>query len=100
MVTELIITNEGIVTSTEIYPAFVKNKAQLTYDAVNSWLEKDLSDISDISKICLEKIHSNPDLQQQIIAQDKICQTLRKKRFAEGALDFRTVELRPAFSKW
>lgn len=83
------------IVQTSVTPAVIRNAAQLTYPAVAAFLEDDPDGLSDISAGVLARIRSNPDIQEQLLKQDAIAQAFRAKRFAEGALDFQTPEMRP-----
>lgn len=94
MVIETKVAEDGEITSFNVYPAIVQNKAQLTYNAVSTWLKDYTPPDSEITQRMLAKIRSNPVLQEQIKIQDEIAQTLREKRREEGSLDFETPQLR------
>lgn len=99
MVAELLIAADGSVTESSLYPAIVENKAQLTYDAVASWLDArtDLG-TTDAGHRTLAKINQSADLQAQLKLQDETAQILRVRRHDAGALSFQTTELRPVMS--
>lgn len=84
IVTEMVVLRDGSLddSQTKIYPARVENHAKLVYEEVGSWLEgngeapfKSLGD--------------------QIRMQDEAAQSLRRRRYELGALDFETIEARP-----
>jgi exoribonuclease-2 len=87
MVTELRISEDGEVQSSEIYSARVHNKAQLAYTAVGHWLEGHNGPPP--------KVAASQELQKQLRLQDEIAQKLRSKRFEIGALNLDTIETRP-----
>jgi exoribonuclease-2 len=90
MITELLISDEGEVQSSEIYPARVHNKAKLAYTAVGHWLEGHNGPPP--------KVAAWPELQKQLRLQDEIAQKLRLKRFEFGALNLDTIETRPVLA--
>ncbi|HEY3411494.1 MAG TPA: RNB domain-containing ribonuclease [Armatimonadota bacterium] len=94
VVIEMEIQGDAVARST-VYPAVVQNKAQLTYTGVATFLEARTGAISPVTEGVLSKINANPALADQLRAQDGIAQALREARFAAGALDFQTPELRP-----
>jgi exoribonuclease-2 len=96
VVTQLDI-EDGVVTASDVYPAVIRNTAQLTYNAVAAFLEDGHEAPSDITRQMLAKIHDTPHIAEQVRAQDAVSQRLRERRFDEGALDFDTPELRPVF---
>lgn len=99
VVIDILIDAEGKTIQSDIYPAVVLNKAQLTYDAVAYWLEeKSGNPPLGITAQMLEKIRSNQELQEQLRLQDRLAQLLERKRHEAGALSFGTVELRPQIS--
>jgi exoribonuclease-2 len=77
----------GIVQRSDVYRAVVRNKAQLTYDAVGAWLESRAAPPA--------KVASSADLQAQLKLQSQVAQALRRERFRHGALDIDTIETRP-----
>ncbi len=104
MVVEMFVLDDGRIADSSIYPAVVENKAQLTYDAVASWLEsaeqpaKPLRTDSDIDKRTLAKIHESPELQDQLRSQNRAAESLRQARHEAGALTFHTSEMNPVLS--
>ncbi len=86
---------DGQVTASKVYPAVIKNHAQLTYNGIATFLEEWPEPHSDITRRVLSKVNGIPGLKEQIIAADRIAQSLRARRFDIGALDFRMPELRP-----
>ena len=67
-----------------IYAARVKNKAQLTYNAVGAWLEG--------TAPAPPKVAASADLQAQLKLQDEAAGLLRDARHRLGALTFDRVE--------
>jgi exoribonuclease-2 len=87
MVTEYVVNSDGQVVSSDIYRALVRNKAQLTYNAVGAWLEN--------RGDAPPKVAASPELQAQLKLQDEVAQALRRQRHLNGALDIDTDEVRP-----
>src|SRR5262249_8397834 len=71
----------------------VQNKAQLAYDSVAAWLDKQPGAETP------GKIQRNRDLQAQLVLQDKAASWLRDRRHDAGALTFQTTELQPVMSE-
>lgn len=94
VVIEMEMDGDAVASST-VYPAIVQNKAQLTYTGVATFLEGRKGVASAVTERVLAKINANPALAEQLRVQDRIAQALREGRFAAGALDFQTPELRP-----
>ena len=87
LVIEFVVGRDGCVNSGEAYCAIVRNKAQLTYDAVGAWLEG--------KGAAPDKVADSAELQSQLRLQDEIAQALRNERYRHGALNIETTEVRP-----
>jgi VacB/RNase II family 3'-5' exoribonuclease len=87
VVTELVVNTSGALSSSDVYRALVRNKAQLTYNAVGAWLEG--------TATAPPKVAASQELQAQLKLQDQVAQTLRKLRYANGALNIDTAEVTP-----
>jgi len=87
VVIEFVVDSFGVVKSSSIYRAIVRNKAQLQYNSVGAWLEGK----SDAPP----KIVAASDLQTQLKLQDEVAQKLKDQRFRQGALNLQTDELQP-----
>jgi exoribonuclease-2 len=87
VVIEFVVSGDGSVHSGIVYRAVVRNKAQLTYDAVGAWLEK--------TGTPPPKVAASTDLQQQLALQDACAQRLMNARHRHGALNIDTIETRP-----
>src|SRR5579863_1487013 len=80
VVVDLVVAGDGSISSTAVYRALVRNRAQLTYNGVGPWLEG--------KNAAPAKVASLPDLQTQLKLQDEAAQTLRQARHRMGALNF------------
>jgi len=89
MVTEFVAELDGTVSGGAVYPAMVRNKAQLTYNAVGAWLEG--------KSVAPPKVAASPELQAQLRLQSEAAQALRKQRVEHGALDLDSNEVQPVF---
>jgi VacB/RNase II family 3'-5' exoribonuclease len=87
MVIELVVGSNGSVHSSSVYPAIIRNKAQLTYNSVGDWLEN--------KNGAPGKVAASSDLQSQLKLQDEVAQALKNERFRHGALNIETIEVRP-----
>jgi exoribonuclease-2 len=87
VVVEIEVDEDGVFSAVDIYPAWVKNHAKLTYNKVGDFLENGtpLEVSSDKSAI----------LTEQLKLQDKIARKIRENRFREGALGFSDIEVIP-----
>ena len=85
VVTEFVVNASGAIGSSNVYRAIVRNKAQLTYNAVGAWLEA--------TAAAPPKVAASPDLQAQLKLQDEAAQALKKLRYEHGALNIDTNEV-------
>ena len=90
MVTELVFDADATISSSTIYRARVHNQCKLAYDDVAAWLDGK----GDIPA----GVRAIPGMDEQIRTQDAVSQKLRKRRFEQGALEFRTIQSRTIFS--
>src|SRR4030081_555662 len=87
VVTEFVVDTGGSISSSNVYRAIVRNKAQLTYHAVGAWLEGIAP--------APPKVAASSELQAQLKLQDNVAQALKKLRFEHGALNLDTNEALP-----
>jgi len=87
IVIEFVVSNDGHVRSNDLYRALVRNKAQLTYSAVGTWLDSKAS--------APPKVAASTELQAQLTLQSTVAQALRQQRYLHGALNIETIEVRP-----
>jgi VacB/RNase II family 3'-5' exoribonuclease len=87
VVTEFVVNTSGALTSSNVYRAIVRNKAQLTYNAIGAWLEG--------TAPAPPKVAASADLQTQLKLQDQVAQALKKLRYEHGALNLDTSEVVP-----
>ena len=87
IVIEFVVASDGTVSSSSVYRAVVRNKAQLTYNAVGAWLEG--------TGPAPSRVAASAELQPQLKLQDQAAQALKKQRYANGALNIETTEVRP-----
>ncbi len=87
LVIETVVGSDGTVQQSDVYRAVVRNKAQLTYDAVGAWLES--------RGPAPPKVSASADLQAQLKLQSDAAQALRRERFRQGALNIDTIETHP-----
>jgi exoribonuclease-2 len=90
VVTEFIVDKDGLIQSSNLYRAVARNKAQLTYSAVGSWLEgRNAADA---------KVAASPDLQAQLKLQSEVAERLKEQRSSHGALNLESTETHPLMS--
>ena len=87
IVIEYAVDAEGCVTSSNVYRAIVRNKAQLAYNAVGAWLEG--------TAAAPTKIAASAELQAQLKLQNEAAQALKNQRYRNGALNIETSEIHP-----
>src|SRR5579863_3010556 len=90
MVIEMVVGADGAVSKENVYPALVRNQAQLTYNAVGAWLEGKSGPPA--------KVGTSEALEQQLKMQDEAAQSLLAERRRLGALDLDRVEAEPVIS--
>jgi len=90
VVVDMAIDTAGEITAFGVYRALVLNRAKLTYDGVAAWLDGHAPPPPQVAAVA--------GLDQQLRQQDQVPQTLRRLRYARGALNFETVEARPVFN--
>jgi exoribonuclease-2 len=84
VVVEFLVAGDGSISSTGIYRALVRNRAQLAYNAVGGWLEG--------ASGAPSKVGASADLEAQLKLQDEAAQTLLEERRRLGALNIDRVE--------
>jgi exoribonuclease-2 len=87
IVIEFVVDGQGQLASHDLYRAVVRNKAQLTYNAVGAWLEN--------RGAAPPAVAASPELQAQLKLQDQAAQALKNERFRHGALNIETTEIHP-----
>ena len=90
IVVEMTIGADGTVAGSDIYRATVRNRAKLAYNAVAAWLEG--------TAPAPVKIAAVPGLDEQLRAQDRVAQSLKRSRHAHGALQLETLQVRAVFA--
>jgi VacB/RNase II family 3'-5' exoribonuclease len=87
IVVEYTVDAAGSVSSSNVYRAIVRNKAQLAYNSVGGWLEG--------TGPAPAKLAASTELQAQLELQNEAAQALKNQRFQQGALNIETIEVRP-----
>lgn len=84
IVMEFLVGADGSLVTHNIYRAMLRNRAQLTYNAVGAWLE---------GKAAVPaKVAACGELEQQLKLQDQAASALREARHRLGALSFERTE--------
>jgi exoribonuclease-2 len=87
LVIEFVADGQGQISTPAVYRALVRNKAQLTYNAVGAWLED--------RGPAPPKVAASADLQAQLRLQNDAAQALKGERYRHGALNIETTEVHP-----
>src|SRR6202049_3870746 len=87
IVIEFVVSSDGVVHSSSVYQAIVRNKAQLTYNAVGAWLGN--------TSAAPDKVAASRELQSQLKLQDEVSEALKNERYRHGALNIETIEVHP-----
>jgi exoribonuclease-2 len=89
IVTELVVSPDGTLRTSDVYGALVRNQAKLAYNAVDAWL----SGRGPLPPAAA----AVPGMDEQLRIQDRAAQALSRERHEHGALDFQTVEVQHDF---
>jgi len=89
LVIEVVIGSDGVSAGTDVYRAWVRNQAQLTYDGVAAWLDGKTPPPPKVATVA--------GLEEQLRLQDRAGQSLQEARRRQGALSLKTTEARPVF---
>lgn len=87
IVVEMLIAEDGSISSSNIYRALVRNRFQLAYSSMGPWLEGSAPEPRNIA--------GSTDLEWQLKLQDEAASRLRERRHRLGALNFDRVETEP-----
>jgi exoribonuclease-2 len=89
VVIEMSIDQDGVLQSSDVYRALVRNHSKLAYNAVAAWLEG--------SGPLPEGIAGVGKLEENLRLQDSVAQKMKTFRHAHGALSLETIETKPVF---
>ena len=89
VVIEFVAGKDGCVNSSNIYRAIVRNKAQLTYNAVGAWLEG--------TGAAPAKVTASADLQSQLELQDEAAQALKNQRYRMARSTLKPAKCIPSY---
>ena len=87
IVIDMTVDRQGVVTSSDVYPALTHNRARLTYDAVGAWLDTNAPIPPHIAQV--------DGMEAQIRLQNEAAQRIHASRLQQGALEFDTIEASP-----
>jgi exoribonuclease-2 len=89
IVVEMVVGADGAIRRSDIYPAWVRNHARLSYDSTAAWLEKKGDAPTQITAV--------PGLAENLQLQTKTAQKMKDLRHQHGALSLETNQARPVF---
>jgi VacB/RNase II family 3'-5' exoribonuclease len=89
VVIEMVFATDGSLQGSDIYRATVRNRAKLAYNSVAAWL--------DGTGPTPQGIEAVGGLDENLRLQDRVAKTLKTSRYAQGALELETIEVRPVF---
>ncbi|HVR44941.1 MAG TPA: RNB domain-containing ribonuclease [Thermoanaerobaculia bacterium] len=89
-VAELVVDDEGVLESANVFRAVVRNHAKLAYEPVADWMEGKGREP--------EAMVAFPPAAEQVRMQDQVARRLRHLRTEAGALDFETIEAKAEMS--
>lgn len=89
IVIEMVFAGDGLLQSSDLYRATVRNRAKLAYNSVAGWLEGNGPMPQGIGTVS--------GLDENLHLQDRVAQKLKVLRHQHGALDLETIEARPVF---
>ena len=87
LVVENLVGPDGVVQSSDVYRAVVRNRAQLAYPSLGAWLEG--------RGAAPPAVAASADLQAQLRLQRDVAQRMKGERVRHGALDLDTIEMQP-----
>ena len=89
VVVEMIVSPDGSLDKSDVYRAWVRNHAKLTYNSVAEWLEGDGQAPASVSSVA--------GLEVSLRLQDATAQKMKELRHRHGALNLETIQARPVF---
>lgn len=89
VVVDMTLAADGSLLDSDVYRAVVRNHAKLAYNSVAAWLEGETP--------MPEAVAAVDGLADNLLLQDKVAQTMKSLRHAQGALSLETIEAKPVF---
>jgi exoribonuclease-2 len=89
VVVEMEIDGAGAVGASDVYRASVLNRAKLAYPSVAAWLDGRAAAPPAVTAVA--------GMDQQLRIQDRVAQTLMRRRHERGALSLETIQARAVF---
>ncbi|MHB8630065.1 MAG: RNB domain-containing ribonuclease [Aggregatilineales bacterium] len=91
VVMEMVIGADGNLQSSDIYRAYVRNRAKLAYNSVAAWLDGTGAIPAAIAAV--------KGLDDNLRLQDNVAQGMKNLRHTQGALSLETIQARPVFEE-
>src|SRR6266540_5523568 len=89
IIVEMTVAVDGTIGGSNVYPAAVRNRAKLAYDAVAAWLEGKAPAPDAVNRVA--------GMDVQLRVQDGVAKKLRDLRYEHGALDLETLQPKAVF---
>jgi exoribonuclease-2 len=89
LVTEMVFDTDAVLIASNVYCALVRNQAKLAYDAVSAWIDGSGALPLEAARV--------PGMDAQLRTQDGLAQGLRRRRRAQGSLEFETFQPHAVF---
>jgi exoribonuclease-2 len=89
LVIDMEVGDDGSLGASEVKRAWVRNHAKLAYRGVAAWLDGQAPPPPALAAV--------PGMDEQLRIQDRVAQTLAKRRHEQGALSLSTREARPVY---
>jgi exoribonuclease R len=86
---DMVIGADGVMQSSEIYRARVRNHAKLAYNSVAAWLDGNGAAPQEMTAVA--------GLAENLRLQDRVARGLRERRHIQGALSLETIQAKPLF---
>jgi VacB/RNase II family 3'-5' exoribonuclease len=89
VVIDMSIAADGTVGASDVYRAAVRNRAKLAYNGVAAWLDGKAAAPAPVTAV--------KGMDEQLRIQDRVAQTLKRVRRAQGALSLTTLEAQAVY---
>ena len=89
IVVEMRIDEKGELQGSDVYRAWVHNRAKLAYNSVAAWLDGEAEAPAPLAAVS--------GMKEQLKVQDRVAASLKHRRHRQGALDLETLEPRAVF---
>lgn len=90
VVVDVTVNDDGTITHSDIYRAWLRNRAKLVYEIIGPWLEGKTATPDSVTLL--------PKLEEQVLLQNEAASRLQARRQREGALELQTIEAQPSLT--